>query len=247
MGKVSVVNIDDLLSRSGLRPTARSAGVSLFDSPDSVRLLELCERLGIGVLGIEGFTLSNDDLFPEVDYIGDFSVLLGRDDFEVESVKAARRFVQLAMEVPHLLFEYVLANRDTSTAAAGYPYEQRRPERWEVSDSWNCGHRLNTTWTSAGYAWKRYRREDRCRNLQRACKRDGSVRRGRNGQSIERSIRFRSDFGNRVWRWHRSANLASRTRGEYCKPRCPNSLGASANEGPEQPEQSEFLKMRSLS
>jgi hypothetical protein len=115
MGKVRVANVDDLLSGSGLRPTARSGGVPLFDFSDSERLLGLCERLGIGVLGIEGFALSNHDLRPDMDYIGDFSVLLGRNDCEAESVKSARTFLQMAAEAPHLLFEYLLANRDTST------------------------------------------------------------------------------------------------------------------------------------
>ncbi|MEJ0002746.1 MAG: hypothetical protein WDN30_02820 [Pararobbsia sp.] len=114
MGKMIVANVDNLLSRSGLRPTARSGGVPLFDSLDSERLLELCERLKIGVLGIEGFTLSNGNLCPDMDYIGDFSVLLSYKDFEAESVKSARRFLQLAVGAPRLLFEYVLANCDTS-------------------------------------------------------------------------------------------------------------------------------------
>ncbi|MEI7298196.1 hypothetical protein WCQ02_39455 [Paraburkholderia tropica] len=114
MGKVNFVNVDALLSGSGLRPTARSGGVPLFDFSDSKLLLALCERLGIGVLGIEGFTVSKGDLCPDMDYIGDFSALLGRDDFEVESVRSAWTFLQLAAGAPHLLFEYVLANSDAS-------------------------------------------------------------------------------------------------------------------------------------
>jgi hypothetical protein len=116
MGEVSIVNVDMLLSNSGLKPTARSRGVPLFDVPASERLLELCERLRIGILGIEGFALSDGDLYPDMDYIGDFSVLLDRYDFEAESVKSARRFLELAAGVPHLLFEYVLANGDAAAA-----------------------------------------------------------------------------------------------------------------------------------
>jgi len=108
MGKVRIENVDDLLRESALRPTVRSGGVPLFDFADSQCLLRLCEHLGVGILGVEGFTLSNGDLCPDIDYIGDFSVLIDREDFEVESVRSARNFLQLAEEAPQLLFEYVL-------------------------------------------------------------------------------------------------------------------------------------------
>jgi len=114
MGKINIADVDTLLNRSELRPTARSGGIPLFDFSDSERLLKLCERLRIGVLGIEGFTLSNGDLRPDMDYIGDFSSLLGRSDFEEESVRSAWKFLQLAAGVPQLLFEYVLVNGNAS-------------------------------------------------------------------------------------------------------------------------------------
>lgn len=115
MGKLRIENVDTLLSGRGLWPTSRVEGVPLFDFSDSEWLLGLCERLGIGVLGIEGFTLSGSDLCPDMDYIADFSVLLDRDAFEAESVKSARKFLHMAAAAPNLLFEYVLANRDTTT------------------------------------------------------------------------------------------------------------------------------------
>jgi hypothetical protein len=111
MGKVSITNVDDLLNSNGLLPTERSGGVPLFNFTDSERLLELCESLGIGVLGVEGFTLNNGDLTPEMDYIADFSSLLNCIDFEAESIRSARKFLKMAAETPRLLFEYVLIGR----------------------------------------------------------------------------------------------------------------------------------------
>lgn len=111
-GKMNVVNIEDLLSRSQLQPTARSSGASLFDFSDSERLLDLCEHVGIGVLGIEGFELADGNLYPDMNYIGDFSALLDRDDFQVQSIKSARQFLELTEKSSHLLFEYLLTRPD---------------------------------------------------------------------------------------------------------------------------------------
>lgn len=114
MGKVKFVDVNALLSSSELRPTEISGDVPLFDLASSELLLRLCESLGIGVLGIEGFTLEGDGIRPDLDYIADFSQLLSRADFLSDSIEGARNFLQSAIEKPSLRFEYVLAKIDTS-------------------------------------------------------------------------------------------------------------------------------------
>jgi hypothetical protein len=111
MGKIANIEVDDILISSGLRPTARSAGVPLFDSKSSELLFIICEHIGVGVLGIEGFTIVAGGRRPEMDYIADFSNLLSGDNFVIESIKMARKFLQLASK-KQLLFEYVLAEID---------------------------------------------------------------------------------------------------------------------------------------
>jgi hypothetical protein len=128
MGKMTHVDVDDLLTSIGLRPTARAAGVPLFDLPSSEMLLKLCERLGVGILGIEGFTLVNGRRRPEMEYIADFSQLLSSDDFVVESLKCSRQFLQLATEGQRLLFEYVLTKFDSSGGAPMGASEPSGPE-----------------------------------------------------------------------------------------------------------------------
>jgi hypothetical protein len=113
VGKIANIEIDDLLTSSGLHPTARSAGVPLFDINSSEILLQFCESIGVGILGIEGFTIVGGGRRPEMDYIADFSKLLSSSDFEIESIKCARQFLQLAPE-EQLVFEYVLVKIDRS-------------------------------------------------------------------------------------------------------------------------------------
>src|SRR6516165_6105111 len=114
MGKVKTIEVDRLLSSRSLRPNARSAGVPLLDLTSSELLLKLCERLGVGVLGIEGFTLVDSGRRPEIDYIADFSNLLSGSDFTTQSIEGARRFLRLATMEQKILFEYVLAVIGTS-------------------------------------------------------------------------------------------------------------------------------------
>lgn len=95
-----------------MQPAARSGPTPLFNHSSSERLLELCEHVGVGVLGIEGFTLSDGGLRPDMDFIADFSALFTRHDFEAESVRSARKFLSLAAGAPHLLFEFELASLD---------------------------------------------------------------------------------------------------------------------------------------
>jgi hypothetical protein len=112
MGKVKIVNVDNLLLDNRMLPTERSGGVPLFNFVDSVRLLGLCESLAIGVLGIEGFTLDGDILTPDMNYISDFSTLLKHTGFERKSVEFAQKFLIIAKVKSDLLFEYLLANYD---------------------------------------------------------------------------------------------------------------------------------------
>jgi hypothetical protein len=112
MGEVNIIKVGDLLTRVELQPTVWFGEVPLFDLLGSERLLGICKSLRIGVIGIEGFTLSGENLYPDMDYIADFSVLLSHDDFEVKSLGSARKFLELA-EGGHILFEYMLATQTT--------------------------------------------------------------------------------------------------------------------------------------
>jgi hypothetical protein len=107
------VDVDDLLRGRGLQSTARSGSTPLFNHSASGTLLDLCERVGVGVLGIEGFTLSDQGSCPDMDFIADCSALFRRHDFEAESVRSARKFLSLATGAPHLLFEFELASLET--------------------------------------------------------------------------------------------------------------------------------------
>ena len=111
MEQVKIILLEDILGESGLRPVARSGAALLFDLSTSERLLQLCESVGVGILGIEGFTLSENDLVPDMDFIADFSALLAHDAFEKESISMARKFLAMATQPSDLLFEYVLARR----------------------------------------------------------------------------------------------------------------------------------------
>lgn len=113
MGKVTITNLQELLAVAKLKPSALSADTPLFSIPDSEVLLGLCERNALGVLGVEGFKLSDSELVPDMDFIGDFSVLLGHADFEEKSINSTRSLLMLAVAEgkSSLFFEYVLANR----------------------------------------------------------------------------------------------------------------------------------------
>jgi hypothetical protein len=101
--------VHTVLRAQSLSPTSYADEVPLFDRDDSVRLLDLCQRQGLGVLGIEGFTLSGNARYPDTNHVADFSTLLGRDDFEAVSLESARRFLRHREGRRNLYFEYVLA------------------------------------------------------------------------------------------------------------------------------------------
>ncbi|WP_374545013.1 hypothetical protein [Rhodoblastus sp.] len=109
MGERIAVNVDDLLSGRDLQSTARSHSEPLFNRSTAEKLLDLCEHIGVGVLGIEGFILSDQGLIPQMDFIADFSRIYSSPDFEAESVRLSRKFLSLVTNEPHLVFEFVLA------------------------------------------------------------------------------------------------------------------------------------------
>jgi|AGTN01.1.fsa_nt_gi hypothetical protein len=94
------------LSNLGL-PTTWRGGVALFNTIDSHRLIDLCEDMKIGILGIEGFILDNEKIIPVMDLIADFSVLLV-EDFPILSTNAARKFLSIS-DKNNVLYEFSLA------------------------------------------------------------------------------------------------------------------------------------------
>lgn len=109
MGQVRVVDIHAFLKTFNLKPSVWCGNTPLFSRFDCESLLAQCKASGTAVLGIEGFTILNDSLSPEMEYIADLSVLASDDEFALKSIEASERFLELARSNDGLLFDFLLA------------------------------------------------------------------------------------------------------------------------------------------
>jgi hypothetical protein len=90
---------------------ARAAGIRivwwgserLIRCEDAVAFLDACEQQSVRILGVEGFDLADDNLYPDMGIILDLSTLLDAR----ASVAQTRRFVE-AVARPGLLLDFVL-------------------------------------------------------------------------------------------------------------------------------------------
>jgi hypothetical protein len=87
----------------------RLGSTSLVRVEDAVAFLDEAGREGVTVIGVEGFRIDAGAITPDMDAILDLS---GVDD-PAQSVTEAKSFVGAVGE-PGLLFEFVLAARDTA-------------------------------------------------------------------------------------------------------------------------------------
>lgn len=83
--------------------------ISLVRVEDAVAFLDEAGREGVTIVGAEGFRIDGEAITPDIDAILDLS---GIDD-PGRSVTEAKSFVEAVAE-PGLLFEFVLADRDTA-------------------------------------------------------------------------------------------------------------------------------------
>lgn len=91
----------------GFKPTMVWGKVPLFDAKDAVAFLIECEKLDVGILGVEGFRVLDGKRVPDMNYILDFSELVGLDGGRERSFGVAREFICSCGDAD-LLFEFVL-------------------------------------------------------------------------------------------------------------------------------------------
>jgi hypothetical protein len=87
-------------------PLERRPGADLVAASDAPAFLDACAAHGVRVLGVDGFFLEPDGLYPDMARILDLSSVTDH----AESVAEARRFV-LRETVPGLLLDFVLVAR----------------------------------------------------------------------------------------------------------------------------------------
>lgn len=97
------------IDRLPVRPTKLWGEIALFDSVDGLKVLDVCEQLNVSVLGIEGFRIVENHRVPDMNFIADFSVLIGvaQDRFPAASRESARNFINTISD-EGVLLEFVL-------------------------------------------------------------------------------------------------------------------------------------------
>lgn len=71
-----------------------------FSRQSALEIIDLCERQGVGILGIEGFYLTDGKVIPQLDHILDLS--MGTKGYD-----AARQFLRHGEGLP-LFYEFTL-------------------------------------------------------------------------------------------------------------------------------------------
>lgn len=104
---INTLDVRDIpLARLGL-PTLWRNNVALFDLNDCYRLVDYCSVAGgVAIIGIEGFVIDGEFIIPQMDFIADFSKLVG-DEFCARSIEASRKFLNI-VNGDTILFELQL-------------------------------------------------------------------------------------------------------------------------------------------
>ncbi|RYU82126.1 hypothetical protein [Hymenobacter persicinus] len=83
----------------------------LFTTSNAKLAVQACQRVGLGVLGLDGFYTTTGKRQPDTEWTADFSSLykLTRPEFQLESWQKALDFLAKAPE--ELVWELVLADQ----------------------------------------------------------------------------------------------------------------------------------------
>lgn len=100
--------VEYLIKKFKIKPTLIHRDIPLFNKMDGNKLIDICDKLDIGILGIEGFVIKNSNIIPQMDYIADFSDSVEDKNFNKISIEASRKFLDSSKNHPTLLFEFVL-------------------------------------------------------------------------------------------------------------------------------------------
>jgi hypothetical protein len=103
------ITVKDLpLINLGL-PTRWWGEYPLFSIQDGLLLMEYCAQNGIGVLGVEGFSLEGEYRIPDMDCIADFSKLpdISGSAFQSKSVDTMKKFIT-SLPMKEIFLEFVL-------------------------------------------------------------------------------------------------------------------------------------------
>jgi len=106
---MKAIAVEDLpLGDIGL-PTRWWGENPLFSIHDGLVLMEYCAKNGIGVLGVEGFSLEGKYRIPDMDCIADFSMLpsIAGSAFQTQSVDTMRKFLS-SLPMKEVFLEFVL-------------------------------------------------------------------------------------------------------------------------------------------
>lgn len=90
-------------------PTRWIGSVPLFNQEDCMKLINYCELNNLGILGVEGFNISENFRTPNMDAIVDFSELMNLDqaNFKNRSTVIAKDFISNFYD-PSVEFEFNL-------------------------------------------------------------------------------------------------------------------------------------------
>lgn len=88
-------------------PVEERGALVLVKLLDAKRLLDGCEKEGVRVLGIEGFTFDGNSLIPDMDAIADYSGIASA----VSSIKVAREFIE-CLERADLVLDFSLESSE---------------------------------------------------------------------------------------------------------------------------------------
>ena len=79
-------------------------------SEAALSFINACDRIGLAIVGIEGFTISDQQVMPHLDMIADFSDIKAMtwDEYKRASLEAARNFETQFLSRHELGFNFVL-------------------------------------------------------------------------------------------------------------------------------------------
>ncbi len=97
--------IDKLAEGAGIR-VIRMGGLELVRFEDAESLVLEAKRQGYGILGVDGFNLVENDIYPDLDAIADFSKNMNDQSFAARSWAWALEFIQ-ETGAPGKYFEFV--------------------------------------------------------------------------------------------------------------------------------------------
>ncbi len=89
------MTLEEQIVQEYLQHGVMSGQELIVRSEAALSFINACDRIGLAIVGIEGFTISDQQVMPHLDMIADFSDIKAMtwDEYKRVSLEAARKFV----------------------------------------------------------------------------------------------------------------------------------------------------------